>query len=245
MRPPTRSRPSARRSRREGWGAQVLAAQGADGTWSGGAYFPEWTSTTAALSAPAPLRPRPGRGRRSRRALGARPRQRQVGVRQTCPTSTARSSRASTARPSRSARTSAQDVQGIVDRLLTEQMADGGWNCEQERGSTRGSFDTTINVLEGLLEYERAAGGNADVAAARERGQEYLLERRLLRRLSTARSASRRWLYSAFPNGWHYDVAARPRLPAGCRRRRRTSEWPRRSSSSSRSATRMAAGRSS
>ena len=51
-----------------------------------------------------------------------------------------------------------QDVRGIVDRLLTEQMDDGGWNCEQERGSTRGSFDTTINVLEGLLEYERATG---------------------------------------------------------------------------------------
>ena len=64
---------------------------------------------------------------------------------------------------SRSATYFGQDVQGIVDRLLGEQMADGGWNCEQERGSTRGSFDTTINVLEGLLEHERATGGTADV----------------------------------------------------------------------------------
>ena len=54
-----------------------------------------------------------------------------------------------------------QDVQGIVDRLLTEQMADGGWNCEQENGSTRGSFNSTINVLEGLLEHERATGAHA------------------------------------------------------------------------------------
>ena len=45
-----------------------------------------------------------------------------------------------------------EDVQGIVDRLLGEQMADGGWNCEQESGSTRGSFHTTICVLEGILE---------------------------------------------------------------------------------------------
>ena len=93
----------------------------------------------------------------------------------------------------------------IVDRLLTEQMADGGWNCEQERGSTRGSFETTINVLEGFLEYERATAGNPEVAAARIRGQEYLLERRLLRRLSTGELAQPRWLYLAFPNGWHYD----------------------------------------
>ena len=31
-----------------------------------------------------------------------------------------------------------EDVRGIVDRLLTEQMEDGGWNCEQENGSRAG-----------------------------------------------------------------------------------------------------------
>jgi hypothetical protein len=72
------------------------------------------------------------------------------------------------------------DVTGIVERLLGEQMADGGWNCEQENGSKRGSFHTTIDVLDGLLEHERATAGSAAVTAARERGQEYLLERRLL-----------------------------------------------------------------
>jgi hypothetical protein len=50
------------------------------------------------------------------------------------------------------------DVTAVVERLLGEQMVDGGWNCEQENGSTRGSFHTTIDVLEGLLEYEQAAG---------------------------------------------------------------------------------------
>jgi hypothetical protein len=64
-----------------------------------------------------------------------------------------------------------QDVTGIVERLLGEQMADGGWNCEQENGSTRGSFHTTINVLEGLLEHERATGRSAEVTAALERGR--------------------------------------------------------------------------
>src|SRR5262249_21284225 len=78
-----------------------------------------------------------------------------------------------------------EDVQGIVDRLLGEQMNDGGWNCEQENGSTRGSFHTTIDVLEGLLEHERATGGSPQVSAARHRAHDYLLERRLLRRLST------------------------------------------------------------
>ena len=51
-----------------------------------------------------------------------------------------------------------QDVQGVVDRLLSEQMADGGWNCELEYGSTRGSFDSTINVLEGLQQSNTQMG---------------------------------------------------------------------------------------
>src|SRR5579859_1495407 len=66
-----------------------------------------------------------------------------------------------------------EDVRAIVDRLLGEQMSDGGWNCEQENGSTRGSFHTTIEVLEGLLEYERTSGGSAEVTAARLRGHDY------------------------------------------------------------------------
>jgi hypothetical protein len=85
-------------------------------------------------------------------------------------------------------------------------MADGGWNCEQERGSTRGAFDSTINVLEGLLEFERSAGANGTVAEARRRGEEYLLERHLLRRLSDGEIPERRWLYVGFPNKWFYDV---------------------------------------
>src|SRR5256712_11534277 len=77
-----------------------------------------------------------------------------------------------------------QDVTGIVERLLAEQMADGGWNCEQENGSTPRSVHTTINSLGGPLGDEGATGGSAEVTAALERGQEYLLERRMLRRLS-------------------------------------------------------------
>ncbi|HLO16199.1 MAG TPA: hypothetical protein VK206_15300, partial [Anaerolineales bacterium] len=67
-----------------------------------------------------------------------------------------------------------------MDRLLGEQMDDGGWNCEQEHGLVRGSFNTTINVLEGLAEHERATGGSSAVTGARQRGQHYLLERHLL-----------------------------------------------------------------
>ena len=97
-------------------------------------------------------------------------------------------------------------MQGIVDRLLTEQMADGGWNCEQENGSTRGSFHSTICVLDGLLEHERASGATTDTTAARRRGEEYLLERRLLRRLSTGEVINPDWLSFSYPPDYYYDV---------------------------------------
>src|SRR5207244_6393250 len=44
-----------------------------------------------------------------------------------------------------------QDVDGVVARLLGEQLQDGGWNCEVENGSVRSSFHTTIRVLEGAV----------------------------------------------------------------------------------------------
>ena len=94
----------------------------------------------------------------------------------------------------------------LVDRLLSEQLADGGWNCEAERGSVRSSFHTTICVLEGLLAFENAFGAASSVTAARTRGQEYLLARRLLRRLSTGEIINPAWTLFTFPALWHYDV---------------------------------------
>ena len=112
-----------------------------------------------------------------------------------------------------------QDVQSLVQRLLTEQLPDGGWNCDTETGSTRSSFNTTMCVLEALLEFERRSGENPEVHAARLRGQEYLLERRLFRRRSTGEaieydrklgpeSGGGRPAFTrfAFPTWWHYDV---------------------------------------
>ncbi len=93
----------------------------------------------------------------------------------------------------------------LADRLLDEQLPDGGWNCESPP-STRSSFHSTINVLEGLLEYEKAHGDVTTVRDARIRGQNYLLERRLLRSLRSGEVIDRRWMRFAFPPTWHYDV---------------------------------------
>ena len=190
---------------KEGWGAQLLAAQDPDGRWSGGTFFPRWIATSDTLHLLYLFGPEPD-APEVRRAIAP--------IHEAARWDYDPNLRfwEGEVEPCINGRTVAigayfgQDVRGIVDRLLTEQMDDGGWNCEQEIGSTRGSFDSTLNVLEGLLEFERSAGANGDVAAARIGGEEYLLERRLLHRLSDGEIPQRRWLHPGFPNAWFYDV---------------------------------------
>jgi hypothetical protein len=203
--PPDEVAAERARVAREGWGAAILAAQDPDGRWSGGTFFPEWISTMDALHTLYLFGLEPD-SEEARRAIAP--------VHEAARWEYDNELRFwdGEVEPCINGRTVAigayfgQDVSGIVDRLLNDQMADGGWNCEQERGSTRGAFDSTLNVLEGLLEYERSTGTNGDVSAARQRGEEYLLERRLLRRLSDGEIPQKRWLYLGFPNKWFYDV---------------------------------------
>jgi hypothetical protein len=97
----------------------------------------------------------------------------------------------------------------LARRLLSEQLDDGGWNCEAP-ARARSSFHTTICVLEGLLEYERAPGSAQQlipaISQARRRGEDYLLQRALFRRLSTGEVANPAFLEFAFPPRYHYDV---------------------------------------
>jgi hypothetical protein len=101
----------------------------------------------------------------------------------------------------------------LAKQLLSEQLEDGGWNCDawpssspKRTPSRRSSFHTTICVLEGLLEYERAGGKSVAVTKARKRAENYLLERRMFRSLRTGEVIDKRWLRFSFPTFWHYDV---------------------------------------
>jgi hypothetical protein len=100
----------------------------------------------------------------------------------------------------------------LARQVLSEQLEDGGWNCEAVEPSPkrplsrRSSFDTTICVLEGLLAYERAGRKSAAVTKARKRGEKYLLERRMFRSLRTGELIDERWLRFSYPTFWQYDV---------------------------------------
>ena len=200
----------------EGAGALLLALQTPDGRWGGAAWNRGWDSTMHVLS----LLREMGLDPESFEARHAVSLVRDRVTWQGCGPQEADDNPffAGEVEPCINGQVAAsgayfgQDVRGIIDRLLGEQLTDGGWNCEAPNGSMRSSFNTTICVLEALLEYERAGGGSPKLSSARLRGQEYLLERHLFRRRSTGevierdRKGDTMWTRFAFPTWWHYDV---------------------------------------
>src|SRR3954471_9574164 len=199
------------RVEREGLGARLLALEGADGLWDGGACFPAsytgtesaqpWTATMHTLQTLElfGLDPASAAARRAITLIAENGRWEHAGQRyfdgevEPC----------INGRTVESGAYFGVDVSPIVERLLGERLADGGWNCEAENGSVRSSFDTTLTVLDGLLEFERATGGSDAVREARQGGEEYLLERGLFRRKSTGEVANPAYLNFTFPNYWH------------------------------------------
>jgi hypothetical protein len=214
----------------EGFGAELLALQDPDGQWAGGAYFPRgfdfngpeaaegagqpWTATTWTLNALRDwgLDAAALTGTADRLAANSRWEYNDLpywgGEVDCCINAYTLANGAWLG----------ADVDGIAQWFLDHRMGDGGWNCEWVEGSTRSSFHSTLNSLKGLLYYETAAGGSGSLRDARHAGEEYLLERRLLRSLSTGELVGPwairfaypfRWLYSALSAVDYFRAAAR------------------------------------
>ena len=204
--------PERSRVATEGWGARLLALQAPDGLWGGRPWSQDWTDTFHVLELLRRFGLDPA-SEGARRAIGL-VRERVV-WRGGAPVETPWADNRffeGEVEPCINGNVVATgsyfgvDMSPLVERLLGEQLPDGGWNCEVENGAVVSSFGTTINVVEGLLEHERAIGGSAEVRAARRRGEEYLLERRLFRRKSTGEVIDPSWLQFSFPTWYFYDV---------------------------------------
>ena len=147
-----------RRIAAEGWGAAYLAQRNPDGSWGRGFYQPKWTSThytrldlkTLALEPDHPL------------------------IRETLRQAEQWKGPDGGINPSGTTKDSDVCINGmflnyacyfgtpaalltsVVDFMLGQQMADGGFNCQHNRsGARHSSLHTTLSVLEGVLEYVR------------------------------------------------------------------------------------------
>ena len=198
----------------EGWGSTLLDLQAPDGQWRGGPQnLPGWSATTDALVLLTDLGLDPA-SERARSAIAL--------VRDNFtwgPEFGDSRFFEGEVEPCINGRVLAigayfgEASDRLADRLLREQLDDGGWNCEAP-SSKRSSFHSTICVLEGLLAYEKTKGPTTAVTSARLRGHEYLLERSMFKSLSTGvvidrdRKTGDRscWTQFSFPTRWHYDV---------------------------------------
>ena len=198
---------SAERSRvaTEGWGAELLSRQSADGSWPGGQWDLVTLWSLVVLKDlgldPASMQARAMIERIEKglvfKSLNNRPFLH--GETEPCINGRILGIGAYFAEPN----------DALAHQLVEEQLDDGGWNCEAPK-SCRSSFHTTICVLEGLLEYERVRRKNrsksAAVTEARKRAENYLLERRMFCSLRTGGVIDKHWLRFTYPTFWHYDV---------------------------------------
>ncbi len=198
----------------QGWGARLLALQDARGHWDGGTYrpgwvdeskpfFDAWTATTFSLQqlrdfgldpASLPARTAIARVRENVRWDAHTPFF--AGETEPCVNGMVAAIGAYFG----------ENVDRAIERLVSDALPDGGWNCWAEYGATVSSFNSTIGVLDGLLAWEKAGGTSEAVTNARRRGEEYLLERGLLRRRSNGRLVDPRFTMLSYPNRWYYDV---------------------------------------
>ena len=211
----TRARISA-----EGFGARLLELQDSDGQWAGGAFFPAdfdfdspeaaegsgqpWTATTWTLNSLREwgLEPAVLRERRTAELLAENSRWEY----ENRPYWSGEVDCCINAWTVANGVWLGADITGIVDWFLEHRLPDGGWNCEWVEGSTRSSFHSTLNSLNGLLAYDAATGGTEATSAARRAGEEYLLQRGLFRRLSTGEPVAPWVDRFAYPFRWSYSV---------------------------------------
>lgn len=216
----------------EGFGARILSQQDADGQWAGGAYFPSrerdlsgrgiverdedaqpWIATTWALRdlREFGLQARVLAGTAEKLAEHCRwdyeERPYWGGEVDVCINAFTLATGAWLG----------ADVSALAAWFPAHRLADGGWNCEAEEGnSVRSSFHSTLNAVVEMLNYELITG-DTSLRDTRHRGEEYLLERSLMRRLTTGESvgpwvtdfiAPSRWQYSALAALDHFRAAA-------------------------------------
>jgi hypothetical protein len=194
----------------KGWGKRLLNEQDQNGGWGGGLYGPKWISTHYTLICLARL------------GLPSGNKQAQDGCRyylentfyepdgginihatydysETCVTGMAifffSHFKLADSRLNR-----------LVEHLLSQQMVDGGWNCESYKGATHSSFHTTISVLEGLLSYQDNISNDKLITSARERAHEFLLQHSLYKSHRTGEVVDQRMTRFPFPPRWFYDI---------------------------------------
>ena len=105
--------------------------------------------------------------------------------------------------------TAAQELESVVDFILSQIMPDGGFNCMSNRsGAIHSSLHSTLSVLEGITEYERNGYSYRleELELARQSSMEFVLIHRLFLSDRTGEVIRREFLRLPYPGRWKYDI---------------------------------------
>ena len=198
---------------KEGWGAQFLSARNVDGHWGQQFYQPKWISTHYTLL--------------DLRNVCLSPHN--TAVKETIDmilsTSLAEDGGLKLG-PSTAHRsdvcvngmflnyasyfnTEEQHLHSVVDSILKEIMPDGGFNCRSTRsGATHSSLHTTLSILEGIHEFQKAGYTYRfdDLQSARESAVEFILIHRLYLSDRTGDIINKEFLKLTYPARWKYNI---------------------------------------
>lgn len=192
----------------QGWGKQLLQEQDAEGTWSKALYNPKWTSTTYTMLLLKNLGLLPGNEQAYKACalLLNKGLYHDNGINyfkslkhsETCVTGMILGILSYFHYKD-------ERVHLLAQYCLDQQLDDGGWNCLSYDGAKHSSFHTTINVLEGLLEYGILYKSQS-VVNSQLKGIEFLLNHKLYKSHRTGKVVDSRYTRFSFPTRWRYDV---------------------------------------
>ena len=101
------------------------------------------------------------------------------------------------------------ELKSIIDNILSQQLADGGFNCRLNRsGAKHSSLHTTISVLEGILEYRKSSYTYrlSELLKVEQESHEFILQHCLFKSDKTGKVIDNRYLRFPYPTRWRYDI---------------------------------------
>lgn len=197
----------------EGWGQQFLSKRHSNGFWGQGFYQPKWISTHYTLLDLRNLNLSPDNElvRESIEVVLDKSKAEDGGI-QLGPSTSHRSDVCVNGMFLNYAsyfNSSENKLHSIVDGLLNEIMPDGGFNCRTTRsGAKHSSLHSTISVLEGLNEFQKAGCEyrKQDIENAIVSAEEFILLHRFYLSDHTGEIISKDFLKLSYPGRWRYDI---------------------------------------
>jgi len=197
----------------EGWCARLLGLQDADGLWNRSLYNGKWLSTTYTLYLLKILGLPPD----NRQAAAGCERLLESGLYQDREIRFSRNQAVQDLGVTglvlslccchgldRRRTAGSKTLRAIVEYLADQQNPDGSWLPYRSEGAADYKFETTLLILEGMLQYRKRFPEHLIYIDLETRGQEFLLKHHLY--LREGKPIKAQWTSFSFPAYWFYDV---------------------------------------